>query len=145
MSHFVRGDFFFTHPVYAKSFLKVIKNYWEIKSKINRRPIKCIKRFLNVYFSVAPTGTLAWTAIVFWGLCGFLMYVDLKGSPKWMLRYKVQPGVNEPVSSAILPFKYINWNSKYDLHVYHLLTLIEKSYLGSIYNLQFDLTICLSI
>jgi methylsterol monooxygenase len=34
---------------------------------------------------------------VFWPLNGLLLAADLTGHPKWMLKYKTQPGKNQPV------------------------------------------------
>ena len=34
-------------------------------------------------------------------LSGILLYSDLTGKPDWMKQYKVQPGENQPVRSAV--------------------------------------------
>ncbi|KAK2149066.1 hypothetical protein LSH36_469g01051 [Paralvinella palmiformis] len=56
-------------------------------------------------YNLIVYGTLAWLGVVFYGLCGLLMYVDLTGKPKWMLKFKTQPGINEPLDGKRL------WNA----------------------------------
>ena len=35
--------------------------------------------------------------VVFWGVGGPFLYIDLYSKPKWVLKYKTQPGMNAPV------------------------------------------------
>lgn len=42
-------------------------------------------------------GTALLTTLLFWVVGGIYLYMDLTGRPKFMRKYKVQPGANEPV------------------------------------------------
>lgn len=42
-------------------------------------------------------GTALWTTLLFWVVGGLYLFMDVTGRPKFMRKYKVQPGTNEPV------------------------------------------------
>lgn len=44
-----------------------------------------------------------WTTLIFWVVGSMYLAVDRFSWPKWMLKYKVQPGANEPVDLRRLP------------------------------------------
>lgn len=61
----------------------------------------------------------------FWLVGLAFLYVDLYQKPKWMLKYKIQPGKNQPVSK---PFNRTCWgaycmygflvNANYNIHIH---------------------------
>lgn len=57
-------------------------------------------------------GTALWVAVLFCTVGGLYLYMDLTGKPKFMRKYKVQPGANEPVDVGKLKagIKRISFN-----------------------------------
>ena len=51
----------------------------------------------NRPISITFAGSYLILAVVFWGFNAFLICADYFGWPKWMAKYKVQPGQNAPV------------------------------------------------
>lgn len=50
--------------------------------------------------NVRSTGTTIWTVLLYWVVGGFYVFLDYANVPKWIRKYKVQPGTNEPVNKT---------------------------------------------
>lgn len=57
--------------------------------------------------SFTISGTYIVLLIVFWGFNIPLTFVDLTGKPAWVKKFKIQHGKNEPVSSSVTFFSYM--------------------------------------
>lgn len=47
-------------------------------------------------------GTTVLTILVYWIFGGIYTFLDLTNRPKFLRRYKIQPGTNEPVEKSRL-------------------------------------------
>jgi len=47
-------------------------------------------------------GSTIFTMIVYWFVGGIYTFMDVTNSPKFMRKYKIQPGTNEPVEKIRL-------------------------------------------
>lgn len=63
-------------------------------------------KFLDYTQCDEPTlyvfGTFIWTTLVYWGVGSLYIYMDVTTKPKVLIKYKVQPGINEPVDKKKL-------------------------------------------
>merc|ERR1711884_234208 len=50
-------------------------------------------------FTLEVWGSLIVTNAVFWGVGSIYSYFDVTSTPKFLRKYKIQPGTNEPVDS----------------------------------------------
>ena len=62
--------------------------------------IELIFIIFGIYIYIS-TAIVAVVNVVFWTLCGLFTIPDVLGWPKWVLEYKVQPTVNQPVSYSV--------------------------------------------
>lgn len=81
-----------------------LQSKWEIFLRITGGDVNDTKLWL---WAVA-----AWPVILFWIVGGWYLYMDLSGRPKFMRKYKVQTGANEPVDKKKLmsAIKTVMWN-----------------------------------
>lgn len=99
---------------------------------------------LNIIFMVS-----------FWSVGGAFLYIDLYNKPKWIMKYKTQPGTNSPVKKKDLKkllnnltFNYAIIGFPYSIlhYVLHTLRGSDMSYsLPSLTSLVFDLLVCVLV
>jgi methylsterol monooxygenase len=53
-------------------------------------------------FTLIVIGTNLWSMLYYWTLGSIYMFMDITGLPKFVRKYKVQPGVNEPIDTKKL-------------------------------------------
>lgn len=76
-------------------------------------------------YNLLVWGTTIYTILIYWGFCGFYMFFDFTNRPKFLRKFKVQPGTNEPLDKKLF-FKVTNYK------FYNLDPLINKfPYIGN--------------
>lgn len=57
-------------------------------------------------YNLLVWGTTIYTILIYWGFSGFYMFFDFTNRPKFLRKFKVQPGTNEPLDKKLF-FKVI--------------------------------------
>lgn len=63
---------------------------------------RCLDLFGNDEFLVVTLGTTIVGFVVYFGVGSIYIFLDTTTWPKWVRKYKVQPGTNEPVDNVRL-------------------------------------------
>lgn len=62
----------------------------------------CLALFGNDEFLVITLGTSVLVFTVFFGAGSIYVFLDVTNWPKWVRKYKINPGTNEPVDTSRL-------------------------------------------
>ena len=62
--------------------------------------------------------------VMYWGFNAFLLCSDLYGWPRWMAKYKIQTGKNEPVTNSLI-FSLSVINLKYFIEQFNRENMLE--------------------
>lgn len=52
-------------------------------------------------YNLLVWGTTIYTILIYWGFSGFYMFFDFTNRPKFLRKFKVQPGTNEPLDKKL--------------------------------------------
>lgn len=78
--------------------------WWKFDTILLYIHLKCIfsLAFNHLISSYDATGSTLWKFILFWAVGSVYVFLDYFNRPKWLRKYKVQPGTNEPVETKRL-------------------------------------------